>query len=166
LDNRGVMNHWTRLFLMLVLLGTDGFLYTMSPSDTVSYSAHMGGLLMGFFMGVCVLDTLETTEWHRWAGKPLAFTAAMMLPGCMALYYYGNWQAGEFPPHAAKTFLGLAKRENCCAQLLHCPGVDPAAYDDAFYCPVPGLELYKNSGAGKILVQGCDALEAVAVTFA
>lgn len=150
---------------MVCVLTADGLLYTYSYSDTVSYSAHAGGLLMGFCMGVCMLDTLETTELHRWFIGPLAFITAIFLPGLMALYYWWSYQQDDlFPPVAATTYFGYERSESCCAQLLHCPGVDPSTYA-AFKCPGAGLGLYKNSGSGSTLIEGCAALETEAFGF-
>ena len=153
---------------MVALLGADGYLYSVAKAATVSYAAHVGGLVVGALMGACVLDTLETSDLHRWVVGPLAFTLAALLPACMAAYCFWAWRTGDFPPPALASALPLEQfhsPENCCAQLLHCPGVDPADYATAFYCPA-GDELYKNSGAGDILVQGCDALVSVAAEFA
>jgi len=147
---------------MVCVLSADGLLYTYSYSETVSYSAHAGGLLMGFCMGVCMLDTLETSELHRWFIGPLAFITAILLPGLMALYYWWSYQQDDvFPPVAAATYFGFERSESCCAQLLHCPGVDSSKYD-AFYCPAPSLELYKSSGSDETLLEGCTSLETAA----
>jgi hypothetical protein len=46
-EKRGVFNHWTRLLIMVLILGGDWFMYTTIPSETTSYSAHAGGFVTG-----------------------------------------------------------------------------------------------------------------------
>jgi hypothetical protein len=138
LEKRGVFNHWTRLLVMLLMLGSDTYLAYQSPSDTTSYSAHFGGLAYGFLCGVIFLDSLETTTWHRWVGLPLSLFLAVALPLSGLNYFYNN----AFPPEAVNAMLFPASYppEPCCWPLMRCAGetapfaLDPASYDSTFYC--------------------------------
>ena len=40
-------NHWTRLFLLLLFFGYEAVVYVASPTENLSYSAHLGGALAG-----------------------------------------------------------------------------------------------------------------------
>lgn len=138
LEKRGVFNRWTRLFVMVFLLGADTYMAHESPSDSTSYSAHAGGLAYGFLCGIIFLDSLETTCWHRWVGLPLSVLLAIALPLGGINYFYNN----TFPPAAVNAmYVSDYTKEPCCWPLMHCSGetspydLDPASYQSTFYCP-------------------------------
>ena len=64
------------------------YVYYASPSESTSYAAHLGGLVMGFLLGMVFLDTLETTPFHRYVGGPAASVLALALPAAGAAYYF------------------------------------------------------------------------------
>jgi hypothetical protein len=162
LQHRGLMNHWTRLLVMTLVLGADTYMYTTAPSETTSYSAHAGGLAIGFLCGIIFLDNLETTCWHRYVGGPLSFLLALLLPLALGVYYY---YLTPFPPDPlGNRFLkGTYDSPPCCFSLLSCPKVPKETYGTAFYCTgVNGDEL--RSDVTELLLSGdtCAKLEAEA----
>ena len=40
----------------------DFFLYYTDPSESTSYTAHVGGWVIGLIMGVLLLDNLEVAQ--------------------------------------------------------------------------------------------------------
>jgi len=49
---KGIMNHWTRLVVISTILVVDFALYYASPSETTSYTAHIGGWVVGMVLGI------------------------------------------------------------------------------------------------------------------
>jgi hypothetical protein len=121
-ESKGLMNHWTRLLVIGMILCIDFFLYYLMPSETTSYSAHIGGWLVGLLVGINVLEVLELSWCEKYLLFPvtriIAFTLAVALP----LYFY----TGPFPPQAAMFAIDA---EPCCWKLLSCPEVAKEHYD-------------------------------------
>jgi len=120
-ESKGLMNHWTRLLVIGLLLCIDFFLYYTMPSETTSYSAHIGGWMVGLIVGILVLEDLEM----EWCEKYLLFPLAALvgLVGAIAVPWY--YFKGPFPPEAA---LFAIDAEPCCWQLMRCPNIDPEHY--------------------------------------
>ena len=58
-SSKGLMNHWTRLAIISIVLIMDFYLYFAARSESTSYSAHVGGFVVGLIVGILCLDNLE-----------------------------------------------------------------------------------------------------------
>jgi rhomboid-related protein 1/2/3 len=132
LEHRGLMNHWTRLLIMMCVLGVDAYKIYTSPSETTSYSAHGGGIFAGLLCGIVFLDTLETTWCDKWVILPIAKLIMILFPLGMVAYYITE----DFPPTPiGEIFFPNGYSDTpCCWQALDC--VDDIEKDefDAMYC--------------------------------
>jgi hypothetical protein len=101
--NKGILNHWTRLLIMGCLLGLDFYLYMTGPEHTTSYTAHVGGFLMGAAMGIVFLQNLEVTWLEDRVIVPGAYflTAVILIWACT--HYAVYW-----PPEVRLWSVGLA----------------------------------------------------------
>lgn len=144
-ENKGLLNHWTRLLILGTLLGLDAYLYTSGPSATTSYTAHIGGFMTGAVFGVLVLDNLEVTDLERYLITPftVCFAVAMV---SWATYNY----AGVFPPEA---FFYTVPKDSCCVQLLTCVGLAPDDYG-LFDC---ANRVDVTTGNGRSVLEHCGA---------
>jgi membrane associated rhomboid family serine protease len=133
-ESKGLMNHWTRLLVIGVLLCIDFFLYYLMPSETTSYSAHIGGWMVGLVMGVVLLDNLEVEWCEKYVLFPLTAFVAVVLAIALPAYYF----KGPYPP---EPLLFPVDADPCCWQLLKCPGVAPQHYE-LFKC----YDLYDVKG--------------------
>lgn len=103
-----------RLFVITLLLVTDGYIYVTSKSESTSYAAHAGGLLVGLLAGAITLKNLEVTWLER----------RVLVPGAWALTFVvvvaGIGVFGStFPP--SSLFRDVhASYEPCCWHLLRC----------------------------------------------
>jgi len=91
--NKGLLNHWTRLLVMAIILGLDFYLHEVNPSATTSYTAHVGGFLGGAVMGIVLLDNLEVTWLESHFILPGAWAFAIAITA-WAVYNYSYY----FPP--------------------------------------------------------------------
>jgi rhomboid-related protein 1/2/3 len=124
-ENKGLLNHWTRLLIMCSIIGLDFYLYSADPSQSTSYTAHVGGFSAGAVFGVLLLDNLEVTWLERMVIIPftVVFAAAMVT---WAIYNYTAY----FPP---QNFFYEIPKDSCCVQMLDCDGLKEESFDQ-FRC--------------------------------
>jgi rhomboid-related protein 1/2/3 len=91
--NKGILNHWTRLLIIAIILGMDFYLHEVNPSTTTSYTAHVGGFMGGAVMGLVLLDNLEVTWTESHVIIPAAWAFAIAIT-TWAVYNYAYY----FPP--------------------------------------------------------------------
>mmetsp|Transcript_38735 Transcript_38735/g.50109 ORF Transcript_38735/g.50109 Transcript_38735/m.50109 type:complete len:910 (-) Transcript_38735:1923-4652(-) len=153
LENRGLMNHWTRLLMMFCILGIDAIKIYASPSETTSYSAHAGGLIAGILAGIVFLDTLETTWMSSYIIQPLAFILMILIPLGMIIFYISE----EFPPRALGSlfYTDYSLQKPCCWKIFECPSIESSEYD-ALYCALDNDNtniqyLFAEKGIDKVI---------------
>ena len=164
-DSRGLMNHWTRLFIIALLLGVDAYVYSTDKSESTSYAAHVGGILVGVLAGAITLNNLEVSWVERNVLVPGAWF--VLVAGSIGGAYV---HATAFPP--ASLFRDVeVDYEPCCWRLLRCVdegGTDltepdfhlfrcTQAYDEAALAWT-----YTLKYGGQELENTCDAFAAAA----
>ena len=104
----------------------DFYLYLFERSESSSYWAHIGGIIVGMVAGTLCLDNLEVSDWEANVVMPATKLFAVVIAIVpLALYI------AVYPPD--EIALRPADFPPCCNQLLDCPGIerDEFAY---FYC--------------------------------
>jgi len=114
------VNHWTRLFIIAIVLIVDFYLYYFERSESTSYSAHLGGFVVGLLVGIVFLDNIEVSDFEKYFLMPGTHLAVFLcsIGGIYAYLYI-------FPPIDA--ILG-SKFPPCCWQLLSCSTIEPDEY--------------------------------------
>ena len=97
---------------MSTILGLDFYGYYAARSGSTSYTAHVGGFLMGLVIGILTLENLEVTCFERWFITPLAICVAVVI-----LAWSMHTYAAHIPPEAQ---IWDPKYDTCCVQLLNC----------------------------------------------
>ena len=115
-ENRGILNHWTRLGIMSMILGLDFYGYYAQRSHSTSYTAHGGGFTVGLVIGVLTLENLEVTALERYVITPAALCLAIVLFAWSVHSYVSS-----FPPEA----LWPPTYDSCCFQMLSCQNDNP-----------------------------------------
>ena len=121
-----------RLCLCTVVPAMDLLIYIFvySNPDT-SYSAHGGGIVAGFLLGLALLNPVADTRCHSYGVKPLA--ALLLL--AYAVFAFG-WEQTMYPPEylyngepwKASSWGKADTAASCCWQLQDCPDVDERYY--------------------------------------
>jgi membrane associated rhomboid family serine protease len=70
-SSKGLMNHWTRLVIIAIVLIVDFYLYFFERSESTSYSAHIGGFAVGMLIGILTLDNIEVSWFEKWLLMPI-----------------------------------------------------------------------------------------------
>mmetsp|Transcript_26006 Transcript_26006/g.47424 ORF Transcript_26006/g.47424 Transcript_26006/m.47424 type:complete len:790 (-) Transcript_26006:314-2683(-) len=147
--NKGLLNHWTRLLVMAIILGLDFYLHEVNPSATTSYTAHVGGFLGGAVMGIVLLDNLEVTWLESHFILPGAWAFAIAITA-WAVYNYSYY----FPPEAQ---IWPVDENTCCVQLQNCVNdVTSAELDEdefGFFRCISGTYVTKQNG--RTLLEHC-----------
>ena len=123
-ENRGFLNHWTRLAILSAILGLDFYGYYAARSASTSYTAHVGGYLVGVVIGILTLENLEVTALERYFITPLAVCTAVVL-----FAWSFHTYVATFPPEAQ---IWPPKYDSCCYQLLSCQADDPTLLSSKF----------------------------------
>lgn len=121
-DSKGIINHWTRLGVIAMLLGLDMYLFFSSKSHATSYTAHVGGFLAGLLAGTVTILNLEVSWLERNVLIPGAWILTIVLTVFSCGWYAVHWppEAVGFPKH------GVEEYQPCCFSMLRC------AYDEDF----------------------------------
>jgi hypothetical protein len=112
---------------MAVILAADGMAYVYSRSPSTSYSAHIGGLLVGLLAGVVVLENLEVT----WAERNIIIPGSGTLL-CAFLFLSAIWYMMHSPPESL-VFSYEPSHEPCCWSLMRCETLETTDYS-SFNC--------------------------------
>jgi rhomboid-related protein 1/2/3 len=152
---KGLLNHWTRLGVMLFLVGLDFYLYDTGPSETTSYSAHIGGFLTGAVFGCVLLENLEVTWFERTVLLPAVWVFACGLTVWAVANYSLN-----FPPWSV---YGVDE-DSCCVQLIECEQANYLdASDYASFACSGGTSVTKANGR-TVLEHNCTVFAQYALT--
>ena len=96
-------------------------LYAYERSESTSYWAHIGGMLVGAIAGSLLLENLEVTDFERYYMLPgIKLMGVVLAIGSVYMYIT------VFP--AVRLELRDVDKPRCCVQFLECPELDPADY--------------------------------------
>ena len=143
-------NHWTRLFLLLLFFGYEAVVYVASPTENLSYSAHLGGALAGVVFGLAVLHNFDfenKCSHYLQKGAAIVFFAYFVLAV--------TWYCTHFPPAYLISSVHGISNEPCCYQSRKCARWLPKnARDNLFRCQ-SGYELkYRDPIDGSAWLAG------------
>ena len=108
-------------------MAADGVAYVYSRSSSTSYSAHIGGIIVGLLAGVVVLENLEVT----WAERNVIIPGSGTLL-CAFLFLSAIWYLLHSPPESL-IFSYEPSHEPCCWALMRCETLEAADYSN-FNC--------------------------------
>ena len=139
------------------------YVYYYNDSST-SYSAHGGGLVAGFLLGLALLDPVADTKLHTYGVRPLAALALV----AYFLFAFG-WQQSTYPPKYLyngrpwrRSSWGKEDPDSsCCWQLQDCTDIDDRDYD-YFNCNNDKdltISIASDDAGLDVVLATCDALK-------
>jgi high-affinity Fe2+/Pb2+ permease len=116
-------NNWSRLAVLMLFIGLDLSQYYANHSESTSYSAHAGGMLIGLSAGIIILRNPNKTDLERFVFIPTALVVSILL-----LVVGISWHAEHSPSEAMEVLggSGSGTGEPCCWQLSRCAATTEA----------------------------------------
>ena len=123
LDVHRAWNNWSRLAFLLFFIGLDLSQHYANHSESTSYSAHSGGVLIGLAAGIVILRNPNVTDLERFVFIPTALVVSVVL-----LAVGISWHAEHSPSEAMEALggSGPGADEPCCWQLARCAATTEA----------------------------------------
>jgi hypothetical protein len=137
-DIKGILNHWSRLLTMLIIMGADAFLFFQSKNSAVSYTAHVGGFITGLLMHIILSYNFEITRAERYFILPFTYFITIGLFVFAITWYSINWPPQSIFGALSNEYEGVDPNQPCCFSLLRCihkhSSIDDFRYDDMLTC--------------------------------